>query len=395
MKLKQLYYAHVFLLSALGSVIACSPTKFSPSVAQNVDCTTGCIVDPSGTQNWDQSHKVGTGKVDILFVNDNSASMSVIQYRLAQAFTGFIQQLDNREIDYKIAMTTTDATKLSAAPLITFANNSTFLTRSDSNRANMFNAAIVRPETLACENMIKSYYNTYGSSFQTLASYNTAYNNTCASGDERGVLTANYILTNNVGSFVRSDAHLNIIALSNEDVRSGNTSSFTAEDRASTLTSLINTKFTSKYWEFNSIIVKDAVCATAQKEAFKTQSGVTIKDQYGNYVIGANPGMEYWALSSSASQDIDGNAQPRGQIISICESNYSNYFNNMAAKVADSARRFDLKCSPATAPVVEVINNPAATVPHTWNGSYIVFNRGSEGIQVRIKYTCPKTGGVQ
>lgn len=395
MKLKQLYYAHVFLLSALGSVIACSPTKFSPSVAQNADCTAGCVVDPNGTQNWDQTHKVGTGKVDILFVNDNSASMSVIQHRLAQAFSGFISRLDTREIDYKIAMTTTDATKLSSAPLITFANNSTFLTRGDSNRVNMFNAAIVRQETVNCENMIKSYYNTYGPSFQTQGSYNTAYNNTCASSDERGILTANHVLTNNSDSFVRSDAHLNIIVLSNEDVRSGNTASFTAEDRASTFTSMVSSKFADKYWEFNSIIVKDAVCANQQKQEFKTASGQEIKDQYGNYVIGANPGVEYAALSSSASQDIDGNAQPRGQIISICESNYSNYFNNMAAKVADSARRFDLKCTPAQAPTVEIANNPTATVSYVWNGNHIVFNRGSEGVQVRIKYTCPKTGGVQ
>lgn len=395
MKLKQLYYAQVFLLSALGSVIACSPTKFSPSVAQNANCTTGCVVTPEGTQNWDQTHKVGTGKVDILFVNDNSASMSVIQTRMAQAFGGFIERLDSREIDYKIAMTTTDVTKISAAPLITFGNSSTFLTKNDSSRVALFNGAIVRTETTGCENMIKSYYNTYGPSFQTQASYATAYNNSCASSDERGILAANYILSNNVGSFVRSDAHLNIIVISNEDVRSGNTGSFTTEDRASTFTSLMNSNFADKYWEFNSIITKDAVCATQQKEAFKSSNGTTIKDQYGNYVIGANPGIEYAALSASASKDIDGNAQPRGQIIDICQTNYSTHFNNMAAKVADSARRFDLKCSPAAEPTVEIVGNPAATVPHTWSGSYIVFNRGSEGINVRVKYSCPKTGGVQ
>lgn len=395
MKLKQLYYAHVFLLSALGSVIACSPTKFSPAVATNADCTTGCVVDPNGTQKWDESHKVGTGKVDILFVNDNSASMSVIQRRLTQAFGGFIERLDSREIDYKIAMTTTDATKVSASPLITFANNSTFLTNADSNRVTLFNGSIVRDETVKCENMIKSFYNTYGPSFQNRSDYNTAYNSTCASSDERGILTANYVLANNSNSFVRSDAHLNVILISNEDVRSGSSGTFTNEDRASTLSSLINTNFAGKYWEFNSIITKDAACALTQKKEFRTASGQEIKDQSGNYVIGANPGVEYAALSASASQDIDGNAQPRGQIISICETNYSTYFNNMAAKVADSARRFNLKCVPAAAPVVEVANNPSATVPHTWSGNFIVFNRGSEGINVRVKYTCPKTGGVQ
>lgn len=395
MKLKQLYYAHVFLLSALGSVIACSPTKFSPAVAQNADCTTGCVVTPDGIQKWDEAHKVGTGKVDILFVNDNSASMSVIQHRMAQAFGGFIERLDAREIDYKIAMTTTDATRITASPLITFGNNSNFLTNSDSARVSLFNGAIVRQETVSCENIIKTFYNTYGPSFQTRSDYATAYNNACASSDERGILTANYILSKNVNGFVRNDAHLNIILISNEDVRSGNSSTFEAQDRASTLISLVNTNFSGKYWEFNSIITKDAVCATSQKQQFRSASGQEIKDQNGNYVIGANPGVEYAALSASASQDIDGNAQPRGQIIDICQTNYSAYFNNMAAKVADSARMFNLKCTPAAAPVVEVANNPAATVPHTWNGNHIVFNRGSEGVQVRIKYNCPRTGGVQ
>lgn len=395
MKLKQLYYAHVFLLSALGSVIACSPTKFTPAVAINADCTTGCIVNPDGTKNWDEAHKIGTGKVDILFVNDNSASMSVIQQRLAQAFGGFIERLDAREIDYKIAMTTTDATKLSSTPLLSFGNGSTFLTKGDSNRVALFNGAIVRTETMNCENVIKSYFNTYGPSFQSNSNYVAAYNNACASGDERGILAANYILQNNSSSFVRSDAHLNIIVISNEDVRSGNTGTFTTEDRASNLITTVNTKFTDKYWEFNSIITKDAACAQTQKSQFTTASGQEIKDQNGNYVIGANPGVEYAALSASASRDIFGNTQPRGQVIDICQTNYSTYFNNMATKVADAALRFDLKCSPATAPVVEVASNPAATVPHSWNGNHIVFNASYQGISVRVKYSCPQTGGVQ
>ena len=395
MKLKQLYYAHVFLLSALGSVIACSPTKFTPTTAVNADCTTGCVVNPDGTKKWDETHKIGTGKVDILFVNDNSASMSVIQQRMAQAFGGFIERLDAREIDYKIAMTTTDATKISQTPLLSFGNGSTFLTRGDSNRVALFNGAIVRTETTNCENVIKSYYNTFGPSFQSNQGYVNAYNGACASGDERGILTANYVLQNNSGSFVRSDAHLNIIVISNEDVRSGNTGSFTTEDRASNLISTVNTKFTDKYWEFNSIITKDAACAQTQKSQFRTASNQEIKDQNGNYVIGANPGVEYAALSASASKDIFGNTQPRGQIIDICQTNYSGHFINMATKVADAALRFNLKCTPAAAPVVELANNPAATVPHTWNGNHIIFTASYQGTPVRVKYSCPQSGGVQ
>lgn len=395
MKLKQLYYAHVFLLSALGSVIACSPTKFTPTTAVNADCTTGCVVNPDGTKKWDETHKIGTGKVDILFVNDNSASMSVIQQRMAQAFGGFIERLDAREIDYKIAMTTTDATKISTTPLLSFGNGSTFLTKGDSNRVALFNGAIVRTETTTCEEFIKGAYNSFGPGFQSQPYYQNNYSSKCASGDERGILTANYVLQNNSGSFVRDDAHLNIIVISNEDVRSGNTGSFTTEDRASNFISTVNSKFTDKYWEFNSIITKDAACAQAQNSQFRTASGQEIRDQNGNYVITANPGVQYAAVSASPSKDIFGNSQPRGQIIDICQTNYSGHFVNMATKVADAALRFNLKCSPAAAPVVELANNPAATVPHTWNGNHIIFTASYQGTPVRVKYSCPQSGGVQ
>lgn len=417
MKLKQLYYAHVFLLSILGTVIACSPTKFTPVTAVNADCTSGCVVNTDGTKNWDDAHKIGTGKVDILFVNDNSASMAVIQQRLAQAFGGFIERLDQREIDYKIAMTTTDARKVLASgnsspgnSLISFGNGSTFLTKNDSNRVSLFNGAIVRTETTACENIIKSYYANCGASFQSNSqcvllngsngyeTYAQAYNRVCASGDERGILMANHVLANNVNNFVRSDAHLNVIVISNEDVRSGAYSNaayaLTTEDTAQGLNSAMSSKYAGKYWEFNSIITKDSTCALQQQQAFAV-NGQPVKDQAGNYVISANPGTQYAAVSSSASQDVNGNAQPRGQIIDICQTNYSDKFALMAAKVNETALTYVLKCSPLAAPVVEVEGNPAATVPHTWNGNKIIFNSTYAGTPVRVKYTCPQSGGVQ
>ena len=62
---------------------------------------------------------------------------------------------------------------------------------------------------------------------------------------------------------------------------------------------------------------------------FKDNLGNPIKDSFNNFVIGANLGLEYAALSASASTDVDGNPSPRGQILSICNSDYSQYFNNM------------------------------------------------------------------
>ena len=390
MTFKLYHYAQLFAFSVISTVIACSPTRFSSSVAPDSVCntnTTVCVVN-NGITSITQPYKIGAGKVDILFVNDNSASMAVIQRRMAQAFGGFIERLDLKEIDYKIAMLTTDMTKVIDGsvtnPLISFGNGSSFLTKNDSNRVSHFNGAIVRQETAACESMIKSYYNTYGPGFESQQTYAAQYNAKCASSDERGILAANFIVKNNTGSFLRADAHLNMIVISNENVRSGQTALFETEDRWTNLTSTMNSTYPGKFWNFNSIITTNNTCAQQQVAQF----GV------GN-AIGANIGTEYAALSASAATNADGNPAPRGKIISICESDYTTYFQDIAAKVAESARLLTLNCTPLEAPTVTLASNANATLPHQWNGgNQISFQSGTEGIAVNISYRC-RVGGAQ
>jgi hypothetical protein len=397
-KFFNVYSMQFAIASVLGAVIACSPTKFSPENSPTSVCdstTTTCVVI-NGETNITQSFKVGSGKVDILFVNDNSASMSVIQTKLAAKFGGFVENLDSKEIDYQISMTTTDLLAAQKNPLITFGNGSKILTKGDSGRVGLFNAAIARPETIACENFIKSAYYTYGSGFNQTSYYAQNYNNYCASNDERGLYTAHDAILNNTSRILRSDAHLNVILVSNEDVRSGlyNNSTYgsqyalEAKDRASNFTSMMNSTYPGKYWEFNSIITKDNACASQQQMDFKDNAGNPIKDSNNNFVIGANLGLEYAALSASASTDVDGNPSPRGQILSICNSDYTQYFNNIAAKISQSARLMPLKCTPQVAPVVVRTNNSSQTVPYQWQGDKILFQAGSEGIPVTVTYKC-------
>ncbi len=316
-----------------------------------------------------------------------------------QRFAGFIERLDQKEINYRIGVTTTDISILNSGSLLTFANGSKVLTKSDSNRVGMFNAAIVRPETTACENFIKSAYYSYGPGFQYNSTYNANYSTYCPSNDERGIYTAHEVLSNNVASLVRSDAHLNVIVLSNEDVRSGvysSNSNYALEekDRATKFISMVNTKYPGKYWEFNSIITKTSACAVQQQQDFRDRNGNTIKDSNGNYVIGANVGLQYAQISSSASTDVDGNAAPRGLVLDICSSNYSAHFSNIAAKIEDSSRKMTLKCKPLETPVVTNSNGMNTTIPYTWDGNRsITFNKGSEGILIKVSYKC--YNGVQ
>lgn len=396
MKKSTLITSHITLGLVLYTVIACSPTKFDVKNNLCEDVTDSCVTIDSIT-TITQSFKVGAGKVDILFIDDNSASMSMTQNKLAAKFGGFVEALDAKEIDYNIAITTTDLLARQNDPLISFSNGNKILKKSDASRVSLFNGGIVRTETITCENFIKSSYYTYGPSFNTRPEYAAQYNQKCPSNDERGIYTAYNAISQNASGFIRPDAHLNVIAITNEDVRSSlyrdptyaSSYPLADQDKATKFTEMINSKYPGKYWEFNSIITKDQTCALQQMNSFiDSRNGQVIKDANGNYVIGANVGYEYAALSASAAKDIDGRAKPRGQNLSICGADFTSYFSNIATQITEAARMMTLKCTPTEAPVITGLNGGVLNVPYQWNGNQIIFQRGSEGIQFKVTYKC-------
>ena len=389
-----LIYCELILGAVIGATIACSPTKFSEAPSDLcVDSQQSCVTQ-NGFTSITQNFKVGAGKVDILFVDDNSASMSTVQNKLAAKFAGFVEALDRKEIDYQIGITTTDISLAQSEGLVTFPNGQKVLKRSDSNRVSLFNGAIVRAETSECEAFIKSSFYSYGANFDATNYYATNYPIKCPSGDERGIYAAHEVISKNTASLVRADANLNVIVISNEDVRSGQyltNSAFALEekDKASNLIQMINNKYPSKYWEFNSIIAKDASCAAQQQQSFVDRNGQPIRSSLGGYIINSNIGLQYAAVSSSASRDVDGNAAPRGQNLNICSNDYTSYFANIAAKISDSARLLTLKCKPTETPIVTDANGVQSSIPYSWDGnSQIIFKRGSEGVQIKVAYKC-------
>lgn len=377
---------------AFGAVIACSPTKFNPGTPINSICdasVTNCVTT-NGYVDITQNFNVGAGKVDILFVNDNSASMSTIQNLLANRFAGFIQNLDNQHIDYRIAITTTDLNSVSQGGLITFGNGNKYLTNADASRVSLFNSAIARPETVNCENLITSSFNTYGVGFQSTSNYINSYPTTCPSSDTRGIYTANTVVSGNASSFIRSDANLNIILISNDDVRQGkyisNSALLETNDRATTFTSMMQSQYPNKYWDFNSIIVKDNTCKVAQ--TLRNAQNVVVSNQFGPAIAGGI-GLEYANLSNSAAVDIDNNPRPRGQILDICLSDYASHFTSVSTQISNESRMFNMRCTPVATPIVTVTANPTVSVPFTWNGGTgLTFQPSSAGTPVTVSYRC-------
>ncbi len=397
--------AQLTLGICLGSVIACAPTKFYPAVSPTSVCDPSLVVceqGEGGTTKIVQNFKVGAGKVDILFVIDNSASMAVIQDKLASKFQGFIQNLDAKETDYQIGITTTDLAAVQAKPLVPFLDSSnnvvtTILTKAQSDPVGLFSKAVRRAETVECEGFIKSSYYSYGFGFQEHPNYVSQYSTKCPSPDTRGTLTALEVIKQNpteiindkTTSMFRSDAHLNVILVSNDDSRGGGGRAKEAIDKPEHFLNQIATldASKSKYLEFNSIVTLDAACGNQQANDFKDLNNITIRNTLGIPVINASPGVEYVALSQSASKDVDGNARPRGLTKSICEGNYAKHFEDIATNITESARLLGLKCNPISAPKVTKANT-LETVPFLWQGDKILFQKGSEGVNIRVEYDC-------
>lgn len=370
-----------------GSVIACSPTKFGSShqTTSICDATVSNCVTQTGSIDVTQNYKIGSGKIDILFVTDNSASMSKNQVLMASKFSGFIKNLDSKSIDYRIAITTTDLNSVtqSAKRFISFGNGQKFITNLDSDRINLFNNAIIRNETLDCENLIISMFNTKGAAFQSDPYYVSQYPIKCPSSDTRGIYTANLVISDNSDSFMRSDANLSIILISNDNVRQGKT--LESKDTAAAFVNMMQEQYPTKYWDFNSIIVKDNICK--QSQTLYSATNQLVINQSGPAISGGM-GIEYANLSNSAARDIDDNPRPRGQILDICQTDYAQNFNSMSTQISQDARMLTMKCTPSAAPVVFVAGNPSLNISHTWSGDKIVFPRGSEGTSVTISYTC-------
>lgn len=375
-----------------GVVIACSPTKFNPTGPTDggsCESADGCVIVSPFYQQHTRDFEIGAGKVDILFVSDNSASMSKVQAKLKDNFSGFIQNLDSKRIDYRIAVTTTDLASANAKKLITFENSAgekkSFLSNTDADRVSLFYSAILRSETLACENFIIGMFNSFGVNFQSQSQYATEYPKKCPSPDTRGIHTSYLAVSENTDSFMRTDANLNIIVISNDDVRQGKLS-LEANDKAENFTAMMQQKYPSKYWDYNSIIVKDESCKSEQ--VLKNVQGQVVSNQSGPSVTGGI-GYEYARLSNSAAKDIDNNPRPRGDILNICESNYAQHFANMVTQISSESRLVTLKCSPSKAPSVTYQNGTAFPSDlYTWSSDKITFKKGSEGQQTKIQYEC-------
>lgn len=184
----------LLVLSSVMWATACSDVSFSP----NGDVL-GSLNTPVGYQKESFTfNDDGTGaKVDVLFVIDNSTSMTAEQSKLSVALSSFIGSINR--LDWQIGITTTDISfgshgiRGSLVPMK--GANTKILNKYVPDYETVFRNTVVRSETIGC-----------GSN--------------CPSGDERPLEAVRMAIekrdSDNAG-FFREGADLVVIVLSDED----------------------------------------------------------------------------------------------------------------------------------------------------------------------------------
>jgi len=343
---------YTLVLFTLGLAFnACSKVEFesvpSSSCSDAIEDfgKDACKMTPDGFNTF--KYTLTVGDVDIVFVDDNSGSMSAEQNQMANRFPNFINSISN--LNYQIGIITTDVSYSPATysspraangngafqdgKFLKFDGGDYILKKGDADANGKFTRTIKRQETLDCE---------------TTHNYNLSL---CPSGDERGIYALNLMLDRGDGRMFRPGAHLAIVVLSDEDERSNpnaQTSGFPLEDydKAETFVSKVAARLgTTKAVSVHSVIIQpgDTSCYN--------------QNNLGNGIFGSY-GYSYAALSqpSAALKALGGIVD--GAMGSICASDYGAQLGNIGAKIANNVKDIQLGCAPI-AGSVKVTFSPA------------------------------------
>lgn len=140
-----------------------------------------------------ESLSVPLGTREILFIVDNSCSMTDNRDNLANNINSLISPLQDMRFDWRIGIATTQANL--DLHLLEFQNGELFLTPDD--------------------NFLQHFRNT----LQELKFKCSKESSNLS--DERAIFVANQIIKNNPAGFLRTNSHLVLVIISDEDERSG------------------------------------------------------------------------------------------------------------------------------------------------------------------------------
>ena len=272
--------------------------------------------DESFTQNSEESKKL-----DIMWVIDNSGSMGDEQASLANNFELFISDFITRNVDFKMGITTTDTSSQGGG--YAFGNSLSALT------------------SVAAQ----SNENQFISDFQRLVQVGTR-----GSGNERGLQASESFLNRYQQSWMREDAYLVVVYVSDEEDQSPKT-------KEEYLARLLASKQSAGYVKAYSIV--------------NTQPC-----QSGN---GLTCGFERYAYPAN---------QTAGSVADIKE-NFAAVLQDMSDSIINLLDTFPLAHDPILASVEVRVNGVIQANGWTVENRQLKFNAGSVpavGATVQVRY---------
>ena len=136
-----------------------------------------------------------TKKLDIVWIIDNSGSMADEQAALGDNFSAFIDSFITKNVDFKMAITTTD-------------------TSSSTKKGQMVSGSDIKLTSIRAQ----QNPNQFKSDFRSLVKVGTR-----GSGSERGLSASEGFMEKYSSSFLRADAYLAVVVISDEEDQSAST----------------------------------------------------------------------------------------------------------------------------------------------------------------------------
>jgi len=353
-------------LSILLKVAPPKITALSLGVAGLVGCGPQAgqfTILPTGQSTYQGS--VANNKVDVLFVVDNSGTMQPKQDLLKTEFNSFASVFNSKGFDYRMAVVTTDTTgelgKFQAqSPDGGITMPIKVITSSTPNAVGHFNANV-----------------NVGIGGATSAAAKPLHAITLA-------LSPALLASDNSG-FLRSEAHLAIVIVSDAD---DSDSIFEGTTPASTLTFLENLK--PDVFDVISRTYKNNYTVSAVAVNDVNEADCLIQYDYtGDAVADPVPyenGDKYKTLITATN----------GSLASICATNFSSGLSQISQRIAEAITEIPLARVPNQSTISvtfngnNVPNSPTNGWTYSSNGNKIVFHGNyipSDNTTIGINYT--------
>lgn len=297
----------------------------------------------SEADTFKQSTGTFNSKVDILWVIDNSGSMETSQVNVATNMNSFIQDFTTKQLDYKMAVTATDAYRVQFSPYPTAC--STF--RDGLRRYFNNNCVTVAGKPYSGVQVILPTTPDLLNVFLTNVLITDDVNNYFGHGDERAFqsMMRTFEEPNNAG-FLRTDSFLSVIIVSDEDDFSHDTITFTENYNdpslytigsvVSYLDTLTGSTPTNRRYNVNAMSVYDSTCRAALGGA-----SVKVNQRYGQLVDQVNTAFL--------------NNEQKGKKTSLC-GNFADDLKLIADGIQSLASEFKLQRVPIESTIVVKVN---------------------------------------